>query len=125
MHRGEITANGLRFAYLEAGDGPLVLLLHGFPDNAHTWEQQMPALAAAGYRPEQISDVLRGMGGGVITAEAKVAGPGDPECGTRAGYVRGYRAPIVLCAAFFASSSSARRAAWVMAAASTSPRSLR
>jgi hypothetical protein len=51
---------------------------------------------------EQISDVLRGMGGGVITAEAKVAGPGDPECGTRAGYVRGYRAPIVLCPAFFA-----------------------
>lgn len=51
---------------------------------------------------EQISDVLRGMGSGVITAEAKVAGPGDPECGTRAGYVRGYRAPIVLCPAFFA-----------------------
>ena len=58
MHRGEITANGLRFAYLEAGDGPLVLLLHGFPDNAHTWEQQMPALAAAGYRV--VAPFLRG-----------------------------------------------------------------
>lgn len=51
---------------------------------------------------EQISDVLRGMGGGVGTADIKVAGPGDPECGTRAGYVRGFRQPIVLCAAFFA-----------------------
>lgn len=51
---------------------------------------------------EQISDVLRGMGGGVGTADIKVAGPGDPDCGTRAGYVRGFRQPIVLCAAFFA-----------------------
>ncbi len=45
-----IRANGLEFAYLEAGTGPLVLLLHGFPDTAHTWSHQMPALAAAGYR---------------------------------------------------------------------------
>ena len=58
MHRGEITANGLRFAYLEAGEGPLVLLLHGFPDNAHTWERQMPVLAAAGYRV--VAPFLRG-----------------------------------------------------------------
>ena len=58
MHRGEITANGLRFAYLEAGEGPLVLLLHGFPDNAHTWDRQMPALAAAGYRV--VAPFLRG-----------------------------------------------------------------
>lgn len=58
MHRGEIRANGLRFAYLEAGEGPLVLLLHGFPDNAHTWERQMPVLAAAGYRV--VAPFLRG-----------------------------------------------------------------
>lgn len=45
-----ITANGLRFAYLEQGSGPLVLLLHGFPDTAHTWSAVQPALAAAGYR---------------------------------------------------------------------------
>lgn len=55
---------------------------------------------------EQISDVLRGMGGGVITAEVMVAGPGDPECGSRAGYVRGMRPPIVLCPAFFAKSTT-------------------
>lgn len=58
MREGEITANGLRFAYLEAGEGPLVLLLHGFPDNARTWERQMPALAEAGYRV--VAPFLRG-----------------------------------------------------------------
>lgn len=58
MLRGEITANGLRFAYLEQGAGPLVLLLHGFPDNAYTWERQLPVLAAAGYRA--VAPFLRG-----------------------------------------------------------------
>lgn len=58
MHRGVITANGLRFAYLEQGEGPLVLLLHGFPDSAHTWERQMPVLAGAGYRV--VAPFLRG-----------------------------------------------------------------
>jgi pimeloyl-ACP methyl ester carboxylesterase len=32
------------------GDGPLVLLLHGYPQTRHTWRAQVPALAAAGYR---------------------------------------------------------------------------
>ena len=34
-----VDANGLRFAYLEEGSGPLVLMLHGFPDTAHSWDQ--------------------------------------------------------------------------------------
>jgi pimeloyl-ACP methyl ester carboxylesterase len=52
MQTKEAKANGLTFAFLEDGpaDGPLVLLLHGFPDNAMSWEFQIPALAAAGYR---------------------------------------------------------------------------
>lgn len=58
MHRGEIIANGLRFAYLEMGEGPLLLLLHGFPDNACTWGQQMPVLAEAGFRV--VAPFLRG-----------------------------------------------------------------
>lgn len=45
-----VTANGLRFAYFEEGSGPLALLLHGFPDTAHTWDHVRPALAAAGFR---------------------------------------------------------------------------
>lgn len=47
-----IEANGLRFTAGVAGpvDGPLVLLLHGFPQTRHTWRAELPALAAAGYR---------------------------------------------------------------------------
>ncbi len=53
-----IQANGLSFAYIEEGAGPVVLLLHGFPDNAQSWSHQMPALAAAGYRA--VAPYLRG-----------------------------------------------------------------
>lgn len=53
-----VHANGLDFAYLEQGQGPLVLLLHGFPDTAHTWSHQMTALADAGYRV--LAPFLRG-----------------------------------------------------------------
>ncbi|CAN5916410.1 alpha/beta hydrolase [soil metagenome] len=45
-----VTANGVKFAYLEQGTGPLVLLVHGFPDTAHTWDATMPAVAAEGFR---------------------------------------------------------------------------
>jgi epoxide hydrolase 4 len=42
----------VRLHYVEAGppDGPLVVLLHGFPDFWYSWRHQMPALAAAGLR---------------------------------------------------------------------------
>ena len=53
-----IHANGLDFAYLEQGSGPLVLLLHGFPDNALTWSHQMSALSEQGYRV--VAPYLRG-----------------------------------------------------------------
>ena len=53
-----IRANGVDFAYIEAGSGPLVLLLHGFPDTAQTWSHQMAALAKAGYRA--VAPYLRG-----------------------------------------------------------------
>ncbi len=45
-----VTANGVRFAYLESGTGPLVLLVHGFPDTAHSWDPVRTRLAAAGFR---------------------------------------------------------------------------
>jgi pimeloyl-ACP methyl ester carboxylesterase len=47
---GRVEANAVSFAYLEAGAGPLVLCLHGFPDNAHTYDELLPALAQAGFR---------------------------------------------------------------------------
>jgi pimeloyl-ACP methyl ester carboxylesterase len=50
LSEGRVTANGLRFAYLEGGSGPLVVLLHGWPDTPHTWDYQMAALAGAGFR---------------------------------------------------------------------------
>ena len=53
-----VKANGLTFTCLEEGDGPLVLLLHGFPDTAHTWDAARPALAAAGFRA--VSPFTRG-----------------------------------------------------------------
>jgi pimeloyl-ACP methyl ester carboxylesterase len=45
-----VEANGIRFAYFEEGKGPLVLMVHGFPDTAHTWDVVRPGIAAAGYR---------------------------------------------------------------------------
>ena len=41
----------LRFQADELGRGPLVILLHGFPDHRGTWRHQLPALAAAGFTP--------------------------------------------------------------------------
>jgi pimeloyl-ACP methyl ester carboxylesterase len=40
----------VRLHYVEAGDGPLVLLLHGFPEFWYGWRQQIEPLAAAGFR---------------------------------------------------------------------------
>ena len=45
-----IDSNGIRMAVYEQGEGPAVVLLHGFPELAFSWRHQLPALAAAGYR---------------------------------------------------------------------------
>jgi len=45
-----IRAGGIDLAYFESGSGPLVVLLHGFPDTPHTWDDLRPRLVAAGYR---------------------------------------------------------------------------
>jgi epoxide hydrolase 4 len=45
-----IDIHGLRLHYVEAGTGPLVMLLHGFPEFWYAWRHQLPALADAGYR---------------------------------------------------------------------------
>jgi pimeloyl-ACP methyl ester carboxylesterase len=46
----DVQANGLRFHYLEMGEGPLALCLHGFPDSPYTYRYLLPELAEAGYR---------------------------------------------------------------------------
>src|SRR5580704_17575231 len=48
-NRRLVRASNLNFTVLEMGDGPLVLCLHGFPDTAHSFRHQMPALADAGF----------------------------------------------------------------------------
>lgn len=60
-HR-EVTANGARFHVAEYGpaDGPLVLLLHGFPEFWWSWRHQLIALGEAGYRA--VAPDLRGYG---------------------------------------------------------------
>jgi pimeloyl-ACP methyl ester carboxylesterase len=78
-HRA-VTANGTRFHIAESGEGPLVLLLHGFPQFWWTWRSQLPSLAAAGFRA--VAADLRGYGGSdkpprgydLITAASDAAG---------------------------------------------------
>jgi pimeloyl-ACP methyl ester carboxylesterase len=48
-HR-EGLVNGIRLHWVEQGEGPLVVLLHGFPEFWYAWRHQIPALAAAGFR---------------------------------------------------------------------------
>ena len=45
-----IHVDGVRLHVVEEGEGPLVLLVHGFPELWYSWRFQLPALAAAGYR---------------------------------------------------------------------------
>ncbi len=45
----QVEVNGVRLHFVEAGSGPLVLLLHGFPDFWFSWRFQIPTLAAAGF----------------------------------------------------------------------------
>ncbi len=56
-----VEANGLRMRVAEAGRGPAVLLLHGFPESWYSWRHQLPALATAGFRT--VAPDLRGYGG--------------------------------------------------------------
>lgn len=45
-----VEANGITFAYLEEGEGPLVLLFHGYPETARSWASVQSRIAGAGYR---------------------------------------------------------------------------
>ena len=46
----EAVVNGVRLHFVEQGEGPLVVLLHGFPEFWYSWRHQIPALAEAGFR---------------------------------------------------------------------------
>jgi pimeloyl-ACP methyl ester carboxylesterase len=56
-----VETNGIRLRVALAGKGPLVVLVHGFPESWYSWRHQIPALAAAGYRVA--APDVRGYGG--------------------------------------------------------------
>jgi pimeloyl-ACP methyl ester carboxylesterase len=59
MHR-TVETNGIRMHIAEQGEGPLVLLCHGFPELWYSWRHQLPALATAGFHA--VAPDLRGYG---------------------------------------------------------------
>ena len=56
-----LQVNGLQMRVTLQGQGPLVLLAHGFPELSHSWCHQVAALAAAGFRVA--APDMRGYGG--------------------------------------------------------------
>ncbi|HEU5025827.1 MAG TPA: alpha/beta hydrolase [Spirillospora sp.] len=67
-HRFVDSQSGLRMHVAEAGEGPLVLLLHGFPECWYSWRHQLTALADAGFHA--VAPDQRGY--------ARTGGPADP-----------------------------------------------
>lgn len=59
QHR-TVEANGLRMHLAECGEGPVVVLCHGFPETWYSWRHQLRALGAAGYRA--VAPDMRGYG---------------------------------------------------------------
>jgi pimeloyl-ACP methyl ester carboxylesterase len=55
-----VKANGISLNVVEQGQGPLVLLCHGFPESWHSWRHQLDALAAAGFHA--VAPDMRGYG---------------------------------------------------------------
>ena len=55
-----VETNGIRMHLAEAGEGPLVVLCHGFPESWYSWRHQLPALAEAGFHG--VAPDMRGYG---------------------------------------------------------------
>jgi pimeloyl-ACP methyl ester carboxylesterase len=60
MPARRIAANGIELSVLDEGEGPVVVLCHGFPELAFSWRRQVPALRDAGFRV--IAPDMRGYG---------------------------------------------------------------
>ena len=69
---GTVNANSVEFSYVESGEGPLVLCLHGFPDNALTYRYLMPKLAEAGFRA--VAAYMRGYSPTAVPADGRYQG---------------------------------------------------
>ena len=55
-----VEANGIRLHLAEQGEGPLVILCHGFPESWYSWRHQLAALSAAGFHA--VAPDMRGYG---------------------------------------------------------------
>jgi pimeloyl-ACP methyl ester carboxylesterase len=64
-----LATNGIELQVLEEGEGPLVVLCHGFPELAFSWRRQVPALRDAGFRV--VAPDLRGYGGSSAPAQVE------------------------------------------------------
>lgn len=62
-----IKANGIELFIREAGQGPLVVLCHGWPELSYSWRHQIPALAAAGFHV--VAPDMRGYGQSAAPAD--------------------------------------------------------
>src|SRR5436190_15703793 len=60
VHHRFVETNGIRMHIAEQGSGPLVLLLHGFPELWYSWRHQLAALSEAGYHA--VAPDMRGFG---------------------------------------------------------------
>lgn len=61
VHFRMVETNGIKLRVAEAGQGPLVILIHGWPESWYSWRHQIPVIAAAGYHV--IAPDMRGYGG--------------------------------------------------------------
>ncbi len=61
VHFRMVETNGIKLRVAEMGEGPLVILVHGWPESWYSWRHQIPAIAAAGYHV--IAPDMRGYGG--------------------------------------------------------------
>jgi pimeloyl-ACP methyl ester carboxylesterase len=50
FEHNQIDANGISINTVSAGEGPLVVFCHGFPECWYSWRHQLPVVAAAGFR---------------------------------------------------------------------------
>lgn len=70
VHFGTVeTAPGITLRYAELGKGPLIILVHGFPESWYSWRGQLPALANAGWRV--VAPDVRGYGGSSAPEETE------------------------------------------------------
>jgi hypothetical protein len=84
----------------------------GRPDPGDAMRRRARSLARTMFqwsRPnmQQIEEIISDMVTRLMNPQVMVAASGDPECGSRAAYVRGLRPPIILCPAFFANTADA------------------